>query len=67
MNFNKMYKTILARHADTPTGDNALKHAIHIAKSSKAEIVILHIVEDAPQTTMGFALQSSQIDSIKWQ
>ncbi len=62
-----MYKNILVPHAGTPAGDNALKHAIHIAKSSKAKIVILHVVEDAPQIPMGFALHASEINYIKKQ
>lgn len=40
-----MYKTILVPHAGTPGGDEALKHAIHIAKSNSSEILILHVVE----------------------
>ncbi len=62
-----MYKTILVPHAGSPAGDEALKHAIHTAKSSKAEILILHVVEDVSGAPLGFALHSSQIDSIKRQ
>ena len=40
-----MYKKILVPHAGTPAGDNALKHAVHIAKSDSSEILILHVVE----------------------
>lgn len=41
-----MYKTILVPHAGTPGGDIALKHAIHIAKLSSSQIILLHIIED---------------------
>jgi len=43
-----MYKTILVPHAGTPAGDLALKHAIHIAKTSLSEIILLHVIEDYP-------------------
>ncbi len=62
-----MYKKILVPHAGTPAGDDALKHAVHAAKSSKAEILILHIVEYLPLVPMGFALHTSQINSINKQ
>lgn len=60
-----MYKSILVPHAGTFAGDDALKHAVHTAKSSKAKILILHVVEDVPRVPMGFALHTSQMDSIK--
>ena len=41
-----MYDTILVSHAGTPAGDKALSHAIHIAKSSSSEIMLLHVIED---------------------
>ena len=62
-----LYKNILVPHAGTPAGDDALKHAVNTAKSSKSEILILHVVEDVPHALMGFALHTSQIDSIKRQ
>ena len=62
---SKVYKKILLPHAGTPAGDDALKHAVYSAKSSKAEILILHVVEDMPRVPMGFALDTSQMDSIK--
>ncbi len=62
-----MYKKILVPHAGTPAGDDALKHAVYTAKSSKAEILILHLVEDVPSAPLGFALHTSQVDSIKRQ
>jgi len=62
-----MYKKILVPHAGTPAGDDAIKHAVHTAKSSKAEILILHVVEDVPGAPLGFALHTSQLDSIKRQ
>ena len=62
-----MYKKILVPHAGTPAGDKALKHAIVIAKSSKAKILILHVVQDVPHAPLSLALHPSQIDSIKKQ
>ena len=59
-----MYKKILVPHAGTPAGDLALKHAIHIAKSSKAEITILHVIEEFPHVPV-FALHASQVSKIK--
>ena len=43
-----MYKNILVPHAGTGAGDQALKHAMVIAKGSNAKITILHVVEDIP-------------------
>ncbi len=61
-----MYKKILVPHAGTPAGDDALKHAVHTAKSSKAKILILHVVEDDPYSHyIGFQLHESQVESIK--
>ena len=59
-----MYKKILVPHAGTPAGDLALKHAIHIAKSSSSEIILLHIIEDFPHIPV-FSLHASQITKIK--
>ena len=59
-----MYKTILVPHAGTPAGDSALKHAIHIAKSSSSEIIILHVIEDFPHVPV-FTLHASQVAKIK--
>jgi nucleotide-binding universal stress UspA family protein len=59
-----MYDTILVPHAGTPAGDLALKHAIHIAKSSASEIIILHVIEDFPHVPV-FALHISQATKIK--
>lgn len=41
-----MYKTILVSHAGTEAGDEAINHAIFIAKASSAKIILLHIVEE---------------------
>ncbi len=60
-----MYKSILVPHAGTPGGDEALKHAIHIAKSNSSKIIILHVVEDMPHVPM--LLHSSQMASIRKQ
>ena len=59
-----MYKNILVPHAGTPAGDLALNHAIHIAKSSKAEITLLHVIEEFPHVPV-FALHASQASKIK--
>ncbi len=59
-----MYKKILVPHAGTPAGDLALDHAIHIGKSSKAEITLLHVIEDFPHVP-AFTLPASQIAKIK--
>jgi len=59
-----MYDTILVPHAGTPAGDLALKHAIHIAKSSSSEIIILHVIEDFPHVPL-FSLHASQATKIK--
>ncbi len=55
-----MYKTILVPHAGTPAGDEALKHAIFIAKSSSAKIIELHIVDNILYYPATFALEDSQ-------
>jgi len=62
-----MYKNILVPHAGTPAGDDALKHAVEIAKSYKTEILILHVVEGVNDVPLGFALFTSQIESINRQ
>jgi len=54
-----MYNTILVPHAGTPAGDIALNHAIFVAKSSSAKIILLHIVEQIPRPPM-FALSSAE-------
>ena len=43
-----LYKKILVPHAGTKAGDKALEHASKIAKSEKAEMTLLHIVEHIP-------------------
>lgn len=59
-----MYKKILVPHAGTPAGDLALKHAIHIAKSSESEIILLHVLEDFPHVPV-LSLHSSQAAKLK--
>jgi len=59
-----MYDKILVPHAGTFAGDEALKHAIHIAKFSSSEIILLHIIEDLPHVPV-FSLHASQISKIK--
>ena len=58
-----MYKKILVPHAGTPAGDEALRHAIHIAKTSSSKIVLLHIVEEISYPP-SFALSSSERKSL---
>ena len=60
-----MYKNILVPHAGTSGGDEALKHAIHIAKSNSSKIIILHVIEDMPHVPI--LLHSSQKASIRKQ
>ncbi len=60
-----MYNTILVPHAGSPAGDEALKHAIHIAKSNSAKIIILHVLEDLPNLPL--LLHQDQIEQIKQQ
>ena len=60
-----MYKNILVPHAGTPAGDEALKHAIFIAKSSSAKIVGLHIVEQILYYPATFALAESEREQLK--
>jgi len=59
-----LYKKILVPHAGTTAGDLALKHAIHIAKTSSSEIILLHVIEDFPHVPV-FTLHTSQITKIK--
>lgn len=58
-----MYKTILVPHAGTEAGDEALKHATHIAKSSSAKIIILHIIEEISHP-LTFALADSEREKL---
>ena len=60
-----MYNTILVPHAGSPAGDEALKHAIHIAKSDSAKIIILHVLEELPNLPL--LLHQDQIERIKQQ
>ena len=60
-----MYKKILVPHAGSPAGDKALKHAIAIAKSFKAKILILHVVEDHTYRYDGLELRDSETESIR--
>ncbi|MFB5629996.1 MAG: universal stress protein [Nitrosopumilaceae archaeon] len=59
-----MYKTILVPHGGTPAGDESLKHAINIAKSSSSKIILLHVVEEL-QYPPTFALSSSERESMR--
>lgn len=59
-----MYDKILVSHAGTTAGDLALKHAIHIAKLTSSEIMLLHVIEDFPHVPV-LALHASQASKIK--
>lgn len=59
-----MYNKILVPHAGTPAGDKALEHAIHIAKSSSAQIILLHVIEEFPHVPV-FILHASQASKVK--
>lgn len=58
-----MYKIILVPHGGTPAGDESLRHAMHLAKSSSAKIILLHVVEDIP-IPPSFALSQSERDKL---
>lgn len=58
-----MYNNILLPHAGTPAGDQALNHAIHAAKGTKAKIILLHVVEEM-QHPPTFALSSSEREKL---
>lgn len=57
-----MYKKILCPHAGTEAGDEALKHAIHVATPSYSEVLILHVVERYLYPSM-FSLKTSDKES----
>jgi nucleotide-binding universal stress UspA family protein len=54
-----MYKTILVPHGGTPAGDEAVRHAIHLAKNDSAKIILLHVIEASPIPAT-FALAESE-------
>ncbi len=54
-----MYKTILVPHGGTPAGDEAVRHAIHLAKNDSAKIILLHVIE-ASTIPATFALAESE-------
>ena len=54
-----MYKTILVPHGGTPAGDEAVRHAIHLAKNDSAKIILLHVIEKSPIPAT-FALAESE-------
>lgn len=54
-----MYKTILVPHGGTPAGDEAVRHAIHLAKNDSAKIILLHVIEVSPIPAT-FALAESE-------
>ncbi len=62
-----MYKKILLPHTGTSAGDKALEHAIHLAKSSKAQIIILHVIEETHNVPVGLTMHYAQMESIKKQ
>lgn len=58
-----MFKTILVPHGGTPAGDEAVKHAIHLAKTDSAKIIILHVIEATPLPGT-FALAQSEREKL---
>ena len=54
-----MYKTILVPHGGSPAGDEAVCHAIHLAKNDSAKIILLHVIETSPIPAT-FALAESE-------
>jgi nucleotide-binding universal stress UspA family protein len=54
-----LYKTILVPHGGTPAGDEAVRHAIHLAKNDSAKIILLHVIESSPIPAT-FALAESE-------
>ena len=54
-----MYKTILVPHAGTPAGDEALRHAVYVAKHSSSKIIILHIIEEIHYPPLAIGLEES--------
>ena len=58
-----MYGTILVPHGGTVAGDEALKHATHIAKTSSSKIIILHIIEEISHP-LTFALAESEREKL---
>jgi len=58
-----MYKTILVPHGGTTAGDEALRHAAHLAKIDSAKILIIHVVESSPIPPT-FALSSSEREKL---
>ena len=59
-----IYKTILVPHAGTIAGDDAVKHAIHLAKSDSAKIILLHVVESV-QIPGTYALGESERQKLR--
>ena len=59
----KMYKAILVPHGGTAAGDEVLRHAVHLAKTDSAKILIKHVVESAPIPPT-FALSSSEREKL---
>lgn len=43
-----MYSNILVPHAGNSAGDEALQHAVAMAKDNNAKITVLHVVENIP-------------------
>ncbi|AFS81291.1 UspA domain-containing protein [Candidatus Nitrosopumilus koreensis AR1] len=58
-----MYKTILVPHGGTPAGDESLRHAMHLAKTDSAKIIVLHVVESIP-IPPSFALSQSEREKL---
>ena len=60
-----MYKTILVPHGGTLAGDEALKHAINIAKHESCKIILLHVLEPWPDPSFGIMPEISNKEQIE--
>jgi len=60
-----LYKTILVPHGGTMSGDEALKHAMNIAKYESSKIVLLHALEPWPDPSFGIMPELSNKEQIE--
>lgn len=60
-----LYKTILVPHGGTLAGDEALKHAMNIAKHESSKIIILHVLEPWPDPSFGVMPEISNKEQIE--
>jgi len=60
-----LYKTILVPHGGTLSGDEALKHAMNIAKFESSKIILLHALEPWPDPSFGIMPELSNKEQIE--